>query len=382
MDTAVLSVNGDDHLGSETEATPEAEPTPEPTPAYLLAAEADAVPSNLDRLPPNSRRTSKRKSEPIAQPGPVKKRKVGRPRKSEQLPVKEEVSPQKNDMFETKEVPQMTTRRTTRRAAAALLQETPKSTPEVRRDQAPRAEPPAVQESVEEDQAPEHEDEDVVMGGVEEDATAGQEEEEAHAPAPSASKLRAPSTTNSRSSSLTPARTPISTKKIAPPISDEDLLNIGLSKTSSPSLHSAAPYVSPYQPVPPPNFTANMNGQKAKTNGSVSNGTSRSYDPSPSMTFANLLDVPSATPASQLASPIINGAALNIINEHAPGHVEYFARITTETGMMEVPIAPEQLDKNEEKMIRKYAEWNAVSGAVQVPYAQFRQIFAFAIQQE
>jgi hypothetical protein len=53
----------------------------------------------------------------------------------------------------------------------------------------------------------------------------------------------------------------------------------------------------------------------------------------------------------------------------------------TGNGMMEVPIAPEQLDSNEEKMIRKYAEWNAAPGAVPVPYPQFRQIFAFAIQQ-
>jgi hypothetical protein len=125
------------------------------------------------------------------------------------------------------------------------------------------------------------------MGGVEEYATsedlqdtvspiaasvvkevknAGQEEEEVHAPAPSASKLRAPSTPDSRPSSATPA----SNTRTPPKLSDDDLLNIGLQKTSSPATQRVSPYVSPYKPVPPPNFTAtsNMNGQNAKSNGS------------------------------------------------------------------------------------------------------------------
>lgn len=83
--------------------------------------------------------------------------------------------------------------------------------------------------------------------------------------------------------------------------------------------------------------------------------------------------------ATQPAPTTPNGA---VPTGHAPGHVEFFARITTGSGMMEVPIAPGQLDRNEEKMIRKYAEWNVQSNAVPVPYAQFRQIFAFAIQHE
>jgi hypothetical protein len=265
-DTAETMADDDAEITSEL--------TPESTPAYLLAAEADAVPSNLDRLPPNSR-TRKRNSEPITQTGPSKKRKVGRPRKSEQLTtgesLQEQISPPKSVV---EEVPQMTTRRTTRRSAAAeAAQKTPKLQPEP----APR-EPAVVQKPVEDD-------EDITMGGVEEYATsedlqdtvspiaasvvkevktAGQEEE-AHAPAPSASKLRAPSTPNSRPSSATPAtidRTP-------PKLSDDDLLNIGLQKTSSPAPQRVSPYVSPYEPVPPPNFTAtaNMNGQNAKTNG-------------------------------------------------------------------------------------------------------------------
>ncbi|KAH8716855.1 hypothetical protein GQ44DRAFT_568185, partial [Phaeosphaeriaceae sp. PMI808] len=50
--------------------------------AYTLAAESDPVTSNLDRRPPNLFRKYKRKSEPVSQEGP--KRKRGRPRLSEQ----------------------------------------------------------------------------------------------------------------------------------------------------------------------------------------------------------------------------------------------------------------------------------------------------------
>jgi hypothetical protein len=91
-----------------------------------------------------------------------------------------------------------------------------------------------------------------------------------------------------------------------------------------------------------------------------------------------ITDIPPAVQATQPTPVITNGAAPT---GHAPGHVEYFARITTGSGMMEVPIAPEQLNGDEEKMIRKYAEWNAQPNAVPVPYAQFRQIFSFAIKQ-
>jgi hypothetical protein len=78
-----------------------------------------------------------------------------------------------------------------------------------------------------------------------------------------------------------------------------------------------------------------------------------------------ITDIPPAVQATQPTPVITNGAAPT---GHAPG-------------MMEVPIAPEQLNGDEEKMIRKYAEWNAQPNAVPVPYAQFRQIFSFAIKQ-
>jgi hypothetical protein len=60
-------------------------------PFSILAAEAEAVPTNLDRLPPGVVRKNKRKSEPIAPRGQNKRPRgsrggiIGRPRKSEQV---------------------------------------------------------------------------------------------------------------------------------------------------------------------------------------------------------------------------------------------------------------------------------------------------------
>lgn len=110
--------------GGETE-NPVASLT-EPTPAYLLAAEADAVPSNLDRLPPNSRRVMKRKSEPAVQEGERKRGKyggiVGRPRKPEREshnPAQNETPLPGNTETALDLSPQMITRRSARRSAAA-----------------------------------------------------------------------------------------------------------------------------------------------------------------------------------------------------------------------------------------------------------------------
>lgn len=94
----------------------------QPTPAYLLAAEADAVPSNLDRLPPNSRKAIKRKIETNGQEGERKRGKyggiVGRPRKSEQREARKGVDGQ-GLKTEIEPSLQMTTRRGARRSAVS-----------------------------------------------------------------------------------------------------------------------------------------------------------------------------------------------------------------------------------------------------------------------
>ncbi|KAF1831990.1 hypothetical protein BDW02DRAFT_632389 [Decorospora gaudefroyi] len=342
--TATPIANSDEAVSAEVE----------PTLMSLLAAEADPVRSNLDRLPPSSRKANKRKSEPTNQSGPRKRGKVGRPRKSEQG-VNLEVSQEQL-------LPQMTTRRSTRRSVAAIAKESPENAAQVQAAPAP-AKPAKEQQQSEVNKI--DEDGDNIMSGVEEDATAGDEEVQASAAAPtSSSKLPAPSTTDSRLSSATPA------PELPPPkVSDSELLDIGLSKTGSPSprplphqsSYQSAPYQSPYQ-LPPP--TADM-GRNTKDASNTSDGTS----------------ITSAAQATQATASTQNTPATStndIEPTHPPGHVQYIARVTTAKGIVELPIASEHLDNDEEKMIRKYAEWNAQPGAVHIEYPQFRQIFAFA----
>ncbi|KAI2485022.1 hypothetical protein Ptr902_03962 [Pyrenophora tritici-repentis] len=256
------------------------------TAAYLLAAEADAVPSNLDRLPPSSRKTYKRKSEPTAPSSARKRGKfggiVGRPRRSDQLKLSQE-----EPVAEIQQEPQMQTRRKTRHSAAAnmgstgvaTITPTPKANMEL-----------SAQE------------EGVVMSGAEGDmhATAGHEE-----PEPDASKV---------------------------------------------SAHSAAP-------SPPPNSEVDI----------LDAALTATYSLAPSQ---------SVTSSASLATPdpaVADGKEA----AYLPGHVELIARITTANGKMEVPISEDQVNTDEVKMIRKYAEWNAAESAVPVPYAQFRKIFSF-----
>jgi hypothetical protein len=92
------------------------------------------VPSNLDRLPPNSLRKNKRKSQAKAHDSdPPRKR--GRPRLSEQRRVEAENEIQKDASAEQaaapekitvmkEETPKMVTRRSTRQSAAATINTT------------------------------------------------------------------------------------------------------------------------------------------------------------------------------------------------------------------------------------------------------------------
>ncbi|CAE7195708.1 hypothetical protein CFE70_007634 [Pyrenophora teres f. teres 0-1] len=258
--------------------------------AYLLAAEADAVPSNLDRLPPSSRKAVKRKSEPTAPSSARKRGKyggiVGRPRRTDQPKIS-----QKEPVTEVQPVPQMQTRRNTRHSAAANLGCT-----------GPTTTTPTLKANIE---LPVQTD-DVVMGGVEGDmhATPGHEE-----PKPGASEV--------------PTHSPAPSPRPSPEV---DILNAALMATYSPARQKSISSSAPLAPAPTPD--------------------------------------PAVANEKETA--------------HVPGHVELIARITTGNGTMELPISEDQIDGDEVKMIRKYAEWNAAESAVPVPYAQFRKIFSFA----
>ena len=263
--------------------------------AYLLAAEADAVPSNLDRLPPSSRKAAKRKSEPTAPSSDRKRGKyggiVGRPRRTDQPKLSE-----KEPEVEVEPERQMQTRQTTRHSAAANLGGTEPivSVPSASTISTHKA---YTEATIQKD--------DVVMGGVEECTytTPGHEPKSGADEVPAAPSLASPSTNP----------LPLST-------TNSDLLSMGLLNTDS----------------------------------SVPRRSTTSSAP-PAPTMANREET-----------------------ARLPGHVELIARITTSNGTIELPIAEDQLNSDEAKMIKKYAQWNAAESAVPVPYAQFRKIFSFA----
>ncbi|KAI4693884.1 uncharacterized protein J4E84_002460 [Alternaria hordeiaustralica] len=310
--------------------------------AYLLAAAADPVPSNLDKLPPNSRKSIKRKSEPTATSGDRKRGKhggiVGRPRKSEQqgsdtsdqAPVQQE----DENVTRTEDPPQMVTRRATRRSAAANLNASETNKPDatstanspikapVDQPLSTSKKPSKSKRNPRKSSAP---DEDEVMSGTEDRETASREE----TLKPTPIVREASSTPSYALGSVAPSQLP-----------DNHFLSIGISRTSSPALHpqpsSHQPYQSPYQAVPP-----------------------------------------TPPPTVVAKTPLINGTT----STYPPGHVEYFARITTSNGStMDLPIEESQIERKEMETIKRYAEYNAVPNAVPVLYPQFRQIWAFAKQ--
>jgi len=214
----------------------------------------------------------------------------------------------------------MITRRTTRQFAAANLNASAPAKAPVEQTLATLKEPS------EDSKAPKRSSasvEDELMGGTEEHATATHEEN--LMPTSKSNEIRA-------TASSTTENTP------APQISGNHLLGIGVNRTSSPALYSQPSsrqsYQSPYQSAPsPPPLTSVAN--KPTTNGTGST--------------------------------------------HAPGHVEYFARITTgNASTMDLPIGEDQIKNDEVKMIEEYAKYHTAPDAVPVSYTQFRQIFAFA----
>jgi hypothetical protein len=94
-----------------------------PTPIFTLAAESEAVFSNLDRLPPGSSRNKKRKSDPTTQEGPKPKR--ARPSSSSPESKKKSQDSSSIAAAEEEEAPGMSTRRATRRSAAKVEETTP-----------------------------------------------------------------------------------------------------------------------------------------------------------------------------------------------------------------------------------------------------------------
>jgi hypothetical protein len=207
------------------------------------------------------------------------------------------------------------------------------------------------------------EDEDVVMNGVEEDTV------DDHLP-----NVNEDSKIASELSASLPAT------KHHSQYSEDELLDLALNKTSSPAPPPRSFQIPSQSEVPQ---------QNAKVSSSLTNGTSKSpsfcvrvpafktYDTVDCSNFAN------ATPAATNASTTTNGTTLSVMNgstpHHPPGHVEIIARITTLNGTIELPIAPEHLNKAEEAMIQKYAQYQLKPNAKPISYEHFCDILVLAL---
>lgn len=353
------------------------------TSSYILAAEAEAVASNLDRLPPGLvRRPTKRKSEEV----PLDQRKrgrhggvIGRPRKSEtrspgtihdvnkdaekkgHLLAHEEA--QVRDM---EEEPQMVTRRTTRRSTTSNQNDSASEKPTD--IQSPPNAPKKHSKSTG--------DKDVTMKDGNridvnfEDTTVGHE---FHVPSPSSIiPTSLPSIKNASSSSgRLGQQSTISTEQSQPQRPETQTLSTGTRNADSPSAN----------PKRKRKQRAMQTPTQAKAHKSKS--TSKCLIQRKSIHPTNLYQAhaPGAerNDINTLAKSQ-NGATSGPaqISTHDPGHVEYFARIHTFVSTIDVPIAAEKIDDAEDKLIRKYAEWMAKEGGTDIPFKQFRSIFGFA----
>ncbi|KAF1943318.1 hypothetical protein EJ02DRAFT_511021 [Clathrospora elynae] len=336
-------------------------------PAYL-AAEADPVPSNLDRLPPSARRDNKRKSEPVSQLGQRKRGRyggiVGRPRKSEQAAQAGEVL-QEQLSANTEEEIGVKTRRSTRRSAVATeaIAQTPPAIETEKQPEPVDANDKELPEPVDEDDDDDYEKEQLVPV-IEYDRKEEVEDEAMEQPEliVNMDEDEVMEDIVEQDTAGHGVKSPASASKLAP------------TKPAAASMQSkiSAPGPPPesHQPTLPLQTIMHPNNQ---TSSKRPNGTGPVSAPS-----QNNSSGASATTTGVTAD---GATTYGAGPAHPPGQVEYFARIHTFTGTVEVPIAADQLDNDEEKMIRKYAEWNSQRGAMPIPYAQFQQLFAFAKQE-
>jgi hypothetical protein len=299
---------------------------------YTLAAEADPVSSNLDRLPPSSLRRHKRKSEP-APTSNLPPRKRGRPRKdqtqkpSDQPTEKEAVNEtpalQEEKVVE-EEVPRMTTRRTTRRSTVA---NTDTAAP--------------VKDSTEmlpDEQLKVTEDEEQTMVDVDDvDNTAGRK---ASLPEPVVGKPSKRTPAKRQDTYIGPSQPTAFVSTDLPHEPDVDLLELGLRKTGPPSKRS--------EPRKPAISQLEINK-------------------------------PASAPVS--APQLTNGTTNGVVTNPSPStsgsvRVEYFARVHTSMGVMEAGIESDKIDE-EMNLVRDWADLMETEGA-QLPFKLYKSIYAKA----
>jgi hypothetical protein len=319
--------------------------------AYTLAAESDPVPSSLDKLPPNSFRKLKRKSEPTAQEGPRRKR--GRPRTDIKKSDEQSSATVTATGVVKAEAPRMATRRTTRRSAVANL------------DQSAPAKPvPSPPSTKKQTQNEDREDNTMVNADdEEEEAEAGQK---LPSSPPVVSKPPSPRVTRALASARSEAQLQSASSKLKDvSVGTENAEPVGLDMTKMSSVPKQSGRKKPVVPGPgtvastPPNVTFKTPARSVVDQAVVTPLQSTPLPTSPSLD--------GTTPGTSISDT----SAVQV-----QGKVEYFARVHTATGVVEVAVSTDDLSDDVE-IIQQYADWAQKEGNT-IAYQAFKSIFGFA----
>ncbi|KAH7073901.1 hypothetical protein BKA63DRAFT_43053 [Paraphoma chrysanthemicola] len=309
------------------------------TVSFTLAAEAEPIASNLDKLPPSSLRKYKRKSEPA----PVSNqppRKRGRPRKDKtaqhadkstkaEAQAVDEAPRSPDEKTVEEEIPRMTTRRTTRKSMIANA------------DSLTPVKDTLAIEPVQ--QLKPLEDEDKTMVDVDDSvAAAGVEASVVEQPLTETPFKR--TSAKKKAASKATSKNAISFLKNVADEDNVDLLSLGLRKTGRSTRRSESKKTALQQP------------EQAHNKGLPGNDTAK---PVPTT-----LDE-SATVSgrvNEITNGLTNGTTNGIAaletptpSTSVPIKIEFFARVHTSMGVMEAAIESHNIEE-ETKLVREWAE--------------------------
>ncbi|KAF2129010.1 hypothetical protein P153DRAFT_431826 [Dothidotthia symphoricarpi CBS 119687] len=395
---------------------------------YSLAAEADPIDSNLDKLPSGFVRRNKRKSELANQQGQNKRARGERAkhdstaRKSHttdrhvaETGREEPSTPSESSAAATKGI---ATRRTTRRSAVNSL--TPSDSPASAKPTLTGLTPKKhKQQKVVEDENTtmvedenEMEEEEEVVEEGDKDSTADYEDT---VPTFVASKPTRPIEDKIVARPVTEANAVLEAlAPVLPPLASvSDLLALGLSKTSAHGrqLHPKLSAVQKSATVNIRKLHASIDEQTAgiTVNGDlpvdaddswVNDGVNDAHEVADSPATHISTDASDKVIGSVLAAASTVGAASdNVVNstssaapptcigsnttttvnaqEMVPGTIEFVARIHTRGGITEIPLTDNYLTSDIET-IKRYAEWKQQEEGMEVSFKQFSRIFGFA----
>jgi hypothetical protein len=247
------------------------------------------------------------------------------------------------------EAPRMATRRSTRRSGVAIDQTTPAETVSL-----PFPTKTPMQTTTQEDST--------IIDAGDEDVNADQN---APSSPPLVTRLPSPRVTRAKASAIveTPSQPAPSAVQDASEKENIDALSPRLAKTNPATKRSG-----PKKPV---------NLEPGTDVSATPNATSKTPAKSKVKFVANTVSKPEPTPASlpindAHSEPSADDAAII----RGRGKVEFFARVHTATGIVEVPVNTDDLSDDVE-YIHKYAEWSKKE-KVPIDYHAFKSIFGFA----